>query len=122
VLAPVLRPDPDDVLEVGPTTAEVAERVTEARGRQLARQGCVNGALTDRQLLRHGGIEEAATKLLDQLYARGTLSMRGAHRVLRVARTIADIQGDERVGRPALARALTMRQDLVSEDVTEVAA
>ncbi len=122
VLAPVLRPEPDEVHEVTTTTATVAGRVREARERQLARQGCLNAALTDRQLVEYGGIDDAATKLLDQLYARGTLSMRGAHRVLRVARTIADVQRDERVGRPTLARALTMRQDLVCEDVTEVAA
>ena len=122
LLAPVLRPEPDEVHEVSATTTEVAARVLQARARQVARQGCVNGALTERQLRDAGGVDAAATKLLDQLYAKGTLSMRGAHRVMRVARTIADLQGEERVGRPSLARALTMRQDLVSEDVTELAA
>lgn len=122
LLAPVLRPDPGEVHEVTATTAGVAARVAEARERQIARQGCVNGALTERLLRDHGGIEEGATALLDQLYARGTLSMRGAHRVLRVARTVADLQSEDRVGKAALSRALTMRQDLVSDDLDEVAA
>ncbi len=122
LLAPVLRPDPDDIGEPAATTADVAARVLEARERQLARQGCVNGALDERGLRDHGAIEPKARTLLDQLYARGSLSMRGAHRVLRVARTIADLHGAERVERAALGRALTMRQDLVSDELDEAAA
>ncbi|MBJ7470632.1 MAG: YifB family Mg chelatase-like AAA ATPase [Solirubrobacteraceae bacterium] len=122
LLAPVLRPDPDDIHEPAPSSDAVAAMVAVARDRQLARQGCVNGALSDRELRVHGRIEPAATALLDQLYARGTLSMRAAHRVQRVARTIADLAGRERVDRAALAQALTMRQDLVSDELGEVAA
>ncbi len=122
LLAPVLRPDPDDAQQSTATTAEVAGRVQQARERQLARQGCVNGALDERGLREHGHVEPRAKLLLDQLYARGTLSMRGANRVLRVARTIADLSGAEHVERAALARALTMRQDLVSDEAGEVAA
>lgn len=122
LLAPVLRPDPDEIQVPAASTAEVAARVLEARERQFSRQGCVNGALDERGLRDHGLIEPKASVLLDQLYARGSLSMRGAHRVQRVARTIADLAGQERVDRSMLARALTMRQDLASDEASEVAA
>jgi magnesium chelatase family protein len=122
LLATVLRPELADTQRPGRTTAEVAGQVAEARDRQLARQGCLNGALTDRGLRDHGAVSTDAKALLDQLYSRGSLSMRGAHRVLRVARTVADLAGDAGVGRAAVGRALTLRQDLSSDEVTQVAA
>lgn len=122
LLAAVFRPDPDLVHEPSASTAEVAARVAVARERQLARQGKVNATLSERELRRDGGVEPAASELLDRLYTRGALSMRGAHRVLRVARTIADLDGEARIHRAALSRALTMRQDLVTDDASELAA
>ncbi|MDO9352888.1 MAG: hypothetical protein Q7T55_04295, partial [Solirubrobacteraceae bacterium] len=97
-------------------------RVAEARERQLARQGCVNAALTERGLVEHGAIGTDASNLLDQLYAKGTISMRGAHRVLRVSRTVADLDGVDGVGRAQLSRALAMRQDLGADERDELAA
>lgn len=120
--AAVLRPDLEERARPTRSTAEVAGRVAVARERQLARQGCVNGALTERGLRDHGAVSTAATDLLDRLYAKGTISMRGAHRVLRVARTVADLDGVERVGRVELGAALTMRQDLGSDEYEEEAA
>lgn len=122
LLAAVLRPDPEVVHEPAESTAVVAARVAEARERQLARQGRLNATLDERALRADGGVEEAASDLLDRLYARGALSMRGAHRVLRVARTIADLEGAARIDRVAVSRALGMRQDLVSDETTEIAA
>lgn len=120
--ATVLRPDLAERARPTRTTAEVRERVAEARARQIARQGCENGALSEAGLRAHGSVSPEASALLDQLYARGTISMRGAHRVQRVARTIADLDGAEAVGRAHLGQALTMRQDLGADDVEEAAA
>lgn len=122
LLAAVLRPDPEVVHEPAETTAVVAARVAEARARQYARQGRVNAALDERELRAVGGVDDEASDLLDRLYARGVLSMRGAHRVLRVARTVADLDGADRVSRTAVSRALGMRQDLVSDETAEMAA
>ena len=122
LLAAVLRPDPEVAHEPAESTAVVAARVAEARERQLARQGRLNATLDERELRAGGGVEDAASTLLDRLYARGALSMRGAHRVLRVARTIADLEGAARIDRAAVSRALAMRQDLVSDETTEIAA
>ncbi|MFT4035650.1 MAG: YifB family Mg chelatase-like AAA ATPase [Patulibacter sp.] len=119
LLATVLRPDRDD--PPAPRSTEVAARVLEARERQDRRQGCTNAMLPPAavaQLL----IEPAATEQLERLYQRGGLSMRGAHRVLRVARTVADLAHAERVERRHLGRALAMRQDLTGSEATAVAA
>ena len=122
LMAAVLRPDLQERDRSTRTTKEVAEAVAEARDRQLARQGCVNAVLSAKALVAHGQVSTAATDLLDELYSRGRLSMRGAHRVLRVARTVADLDGSDSVGRLQLGRALTMRQDLGLEDQEEMAA
>ncbi|MDQ8043975.1 MAG: YifB family Mg chelatase-like AAA ATPase [Solirubrobacteraceae bacterium] len=122
LLAPVMRPDVEAKDKRSRSSATIAERVLEARERQRARQGCVNAVLNDRGLRDKAAISSEAHALLDELYARGTLSMRGAHRVLRVARTVADLDGDAAVDKSALGRALTMRQDLSSDEPSELVA
>jgi magnesium chelatase family protein len=47
--------------------------------------------------------------VLARAYASGTLSARGRHRLLRVARTVADLAGHERVGEADLVAALSLR-------------
>ncbi len=120
--ATVLRPDLAERARPTRSTDEVATRVAEARQRQLNRQGCVNAALTERGISDHGAIADGARDLLDRLYAKGTISMRGAHRVLRVARTVADLDGAGGVSRQHLGAALSMRQDLGSDECDELAA
>ena len=92
----------------------IAARVAVARERQRARYRghraveC-NAHVAGRWLDAHGGVEPAARSLLAGAADRLALSARGYHRVLKVARTIADLAGEERVTTVAVAEALRYR-------------
>ena len=90
------------------------DRVAEARARQRARlEGCsarCNGEMDSRLVQRHAQLDEAAERVISRAYATGSLSARGRHRVLRVARTIADLEGRERVRTEDVLTALSLRQ------------
>ena len=95
-------------------SAEVAARVAEARARQTARYRDAparNNAEIDGPLLdAHATPDDAGRDLLAQASAAMRLSARGYTRVLRVARTIADLAGAEGVGRVHVAEALSYRR------------
>lgn len=95
--------------EAGESSAAVRARVLAARARQLARQGCLNASLSGRALQRHGGPCPSIRALLERSAERLQLSARAYHRVLRVARTIADLGAAERVAEAAVAEALQYR-------------
>jgi magnesium chelatase family protein len=63
-----------------------------------------------RAIRRLIALEQRAEELLGQAYATGALSARGRHRVVRVARTVADLDGAERVSSEHLLTALALRQ------------
>jgi magnesium chelatase family protein len=90
-------------------SAELRDTVARARGVQLERAGRLNARLDARRLWRavELGAEERA--LLKRAVERWQLSARGSLRVLKVARTIADLAGNERVGAPHVAEALQFR-------------
>jgi magnesium chelatase family protein len=58
----------------------------------------------------HVRLDEAAQQALAQAYAVGALSARGRHRVVRVAQTIADLEGHDKVTNADLLTALSLRQ------------
>jgi magnesium chelatase family protein len=80
----------------------------------------VNAHMDVRMLARHARIEEHAEELLRKNQEQGLLSARGQHRVLRVARTIADLNGSERVRARDIGMALALRTD--AQDVGSRAA
>jgi magnesium chelatase family protein len=88
------------------------ERVAQARECQRRRFGGVrcNGELEAREVRRHVQLEAAAWDALGHAYAVGALSARGRHRILRVARTIADLEHHDRVTRDDVLAALSLRQ------------
>jgi magnesium chelatase family protein len=94
---------------VGPTSAQVRERVARARRRQRARGVSSNAAIPDRLLDEHIRADEKGMALLGRAVERWHLSARAARRVLRVARTVADLEGCETTGGEAIAEALQMR-------------
>ncbi len=103
-------------------SAEVRARVTAARERQRARFAAlgdkkrrVNAEATGALLEKIAAPDEAARTLLQEAATQMRLSARGFHRTLRVARTIADLDGAERVGRIHVAEALSYRRETYAE-------
>jgi magnesium chelatase family protein len=95
----------------GELSSAIRARVVTARERQIARDGTLNARLEGRILRKRVHLDESGRRLLDKALARLALSARGFDRVLRVARTIADLDGDEAVAAEHLAEALQFRGD-----------
>lgn len=91
------------------TTAKVGEQVAAARQRQLTRQGCANAFLDLDGLHTHCPLVPADQQWLEHACERLGLSLRAAHRLIKVARTLADLQGVEHIARPHLGEALQYR-------------
>jgi magnesium chelatase family protein len=103
----------------GERSAAVRERVAAARRIQEARRpatGCrSNAEIPDAVLDAAVRATPEARRLLGRAVERCGLSARGARRVLKVARTIADLAGEERTGPHSVAEALAYRGDTASE-------
>jgi magnesium chelatase family protein len=102
------------------SSGQVRERVSEARERQRARlagahAGC-NGELDGRLVAKHARLDGAAERVLARAYESGALSARGRHRIMRVARTLADLERRDRVTGDDLLTALSLRQRSSSEE------
>ncbi len=94
----------------GATSAEVAARVAAARARQAARgSGGLNADASGAVLSEIAAPDEGSKVLLQRAADRLGLSARGYHRVLRVARTIADLDGRAHPDRADFAEALSFR-------------
>ena len=112
VLAAIRQPTAGEISgPPGESSAAVRERVTAARERQENRlgPGRCNAEMTPSELRESVLAEEAAT-LLAESYARRRLSGRAHDRVLRLARTVADLAGEEEIGREQMAQALQLRR------------
>ena len=94
----------------GESSAVVRERVIAASQRALNRQGCVNARLEGKALEAHATPDTAGQTLLNQAVSRLGLSARAYHRLLRVARTIADLAGANQIGAAHIAEAIQFRQ------------
>ncbi len=96
--------------EVAEGSSEIRARVSAARERQLRRQGVPNAALAGRALREHASLRGDAEALFSRAIDRMALSGRAHDRVLRVARTAADLAGEVEVGVEHLAEALNYRR------------
>jgi magnesium chelatase family protein len=92
----------------GEPTAVVRERVLAAR-RVQAERGWMNAQLPAALLREHAALDAAGQRLVRDAVDRGGMSARAVHRALRVARTIADLAGEERITALRLAEALQYR-------------
>jgi magnesium chelatase family protein len=121
LLVDVRRPAEEE-LRGPPLTSSAAarERVAAARERQarrLAGSGAsCNGEMGSRLARRHARLDLEAQHALGVAYERGALSARGRHRVIRVARTIADLAGRDRVSAADVLMAVSLRQRDRAED------
>jgi magnesium chelatase family protein len=84
--------------------------VIEARERQLARQGKPNARLMSREIDRHCVPDAAGSAMLANALARLSLSARAYHRILKVARTIADLAGEGGIAAAHVAEAVAYRR------------
>ena len=112
VEVPAVAPEALSAAPDGEASAVIAERVAAARERALARQGCVNAMLAGDALDAHAALDAASAKFLQTAAARLGWSARGFHRVLRVARSIADLAGSDMIATPHLAEAIQYRRVL----------
>ena len=81
-----------------PTAAVLAQAVHAARQRAISRQGCLNARLEAQGLVQHCALEPPVRRLVERVAERFVLSARGLHRLLRVARTIADLADEAAIG------------------------
>jgi magnesium chelatase family protein len=115
LLVSVHRPEEHE-LRAGPSVDSAHARgvVADARERQRVRllgaSARCNGEMDTGEVGRFVRLEPAAERILRRAYLTGSLSARGRHRVLRVARTIADLAGRERVSDRDVLTALSLRQ------------
>ena len=108
----VPRVDPAELRQAaaGETSAVVRARVEAARTRQLARAGKPNAWLGNRETERDCALSAREQDLLDRAVERLGLSARAWHRILRVARTVADLAASEAIEAVHLAEAIQYRR------------
>ncbi len=92
------------------SSAAIAARVAAAHALQITRQKKLNARLDVRELGMHAALADAEREFLAQAFERFRLTARSYHRVIKIARTIADLAGRAHVARHDLAEALQLRR------------
>jgi magnesium chelatase family protein len=96
----------------GESSATIGARIERAFAIQLARQGAANNGLSTAGIDLHCRPDVAGEQLLRMAMTRLNWSARAYHRVLKVARTIADLAGITTIGSPQVAEAIQYRRAL----------
>ena len=102
----------DDLLKTtnSESSDSIRERVEKARTIQLTRQGKSNDQLSTKEIEIHCSLDEAGINLLKQAMNKLDLSARAYHRILKVARTIADLANSLTIKPPHIAEAVQYRR------------
>jgi magnesium chelatase family protein len=93
----------------GEPSATIRSRVVAARDRQLARDGRLNARLQGRMLRERARLDAAGKRVVHDALRKFAVTARGYDRLLRVARTIADLEGGDDIAARHLAEALQFR-------------
>lgn len=93
----------------GESDQQIQQRICAARERQLKRQGKINSQLSSEELKTICPLSSEQRHLMDNAITRFGLSTRGFYRVLRVARSIADLTGRDQVTSEDYQEALSYR-------------
>jgi magnesium chelatase family protein len=99
----------DDAVDRGESTSSAAARIIRTRQVQLARQGICNARLADSQVERWCRPDRVARNILERAMKRLGLSARGRVRILKLARTIADLDSDETITGHHVSQAVMLR-------------
>jgi magnesium chelatase family protein len=110
VEVPAVPPETLAAAPDGEPSATIAGRVAAARAHALARQGLPNARLEGAMLDRHAALDAATMRFLHAAAARLGWSPRSYHRVLRVARSIADLAASEAIEASHIAEAIQYRR------------
>ena len=96
----------------GESSAQIAQRVQAAQSFALARQGCCNAQLAGQEIDQYCVLDEAARTFLNQAAAKLAWSGRATHRILKLARTVADMRQESAISIAHLAEAIQYRRAL----------
>ncbi len=107
---PAVAPDELSSAAAAEPSASIALRASAARATQTARQGRPNAYMSTREIDEYGRPDPAGELLLKQAISRLGLSARGYHRILKVARTIADLAGSVAVRAEHVAQSIQYRR------------
>lgn len=101
----------------GKTTSsqQMREQVIECRATQMERSGMINARLEQKEIQQFCVLADADKALLDEAMSRLRLSTRAYFRILRIARTIADLAAVENIARPHLLEAINYRRFDISQ-------
>jgi magnesium chelatase family protein len=97
-------------VDPGVASSTLREKVARARDRQTKRSGCCNHLLPVRDIERYCKLDEPSMRLIELATQRLGLSARAFHRVLKVARTIADLAESDKIERDHVSEAIGYRR------------
>ena len=91
------------------SSEQIQHQVCCARDRQLSRQGKINSALSSKEVDRYCALQQSQALLMEKASQQLGFSARAYHRILRVARSIADLEESEAISTQHLTEALHYR-------------